>query len=207
MSAALLLLSLLHRSSIGGSAPHYEEYPPRSLEPKEDPRSWTAAEVQDWCESVGFHEYREAFLEAGVDGRRLLGMTAPMLRKSLLLPSGEHALVLEMEISELSARRGLLSASELSAHRGTYPLAEGWDAAGVASFLQESGLGQYVSRFATARVDGRALLKLRADQISTLLDGAPNVHEQKGADAEQLVALIAHLRWRSFSESSGKVDL
>ena len=28
--------------------------------------------MQDWVESIGFHEYRTAFLEAKLDGKKLL---------------------------------------------------------------------------------------------------------------------------------------
>ena len=37
-----------------------------------DPRSWDIEEVQNWVESVGFHEYRSAFAEAKIDGQQLL---------------------------------------------------------------------------------------------------------------------------------------
>jgi hypothetical protein len=204
----LVLLLLSHSAALPG-APQYDEYPPRTLEPPTDPRRWAVAEVQDWVESCGFHEYREAFAEANVDGRGLLTMSADSLRSLLLLPSAEHASTLEMEINELRARRGLMSAAELQQHRAQYPLADGWDAAGVARFLQDSNLGRHATAFAAARIDGRTLLRLRPDQIAALLSKAgPSEHEATEADAELLQALIGHLRWRSASTTaSGKQEL
>lgn len=195
MRVILTLPFLLHVTV--ATAPTYDEYPPRSLEPAADPRSWSIAEVQAWVESIGFFEYKESFFEGQVDGKRLLTMSASSLSADLLLPSDEHASLLEMEILELRARWGLMSKKELSAHREAYPLAEEWDAAGVAGFLQDSGLGKYASRFAAARIDGRKLLQLSTEQVLSLTAVEPNAHEQNQAAAEQIDALIGHLRWRS----------
>ena len=64
-------------------AAQYESYPPRELEPLSDPSGWSVAEVQSWVESIGFHEYRDAFLEAAVDGRRLLTLDADSLGREV----------------------------------------------------------------------------------------------------------------------------
>lgn len=197
MNAVYFLLVLFSSAALAG-APRYENYPPRELEPPTDPRKWQVAEVQDWVESCGFYEYREAFLEAKVDGRKLLSMSAEALKSTLLLASSEHASVLEMEIKELRARRNLLSSSELKQHRAHYPLAESWDVSGVVRFLQDSGLGRHATAFAASRIDGKRLLQLLPDQIAALMAKAgPSEHEQSEADAELLESLIGHLRWRS----------
>ena len=106
---------------------------PHALLVTPDPRQWNVQQVQDWVESIGFHEYREAFAEASVNGRTLLGMTAHDLRSEVMIAS-EHSKLFEMEIAELAARHGV--GKQL-------PLAEKWDAQGVATFLKDVGLGQY----------------------------------------------------------------
>ena len=192
------------------SAPQYDQYPPRYLEPATDPRSWAVSEVQDWIESIGFFEYREAIAEGSVDGPLLLTMNAESVKTQLLMPSTEHIKVLEMEIAELRARRGLLSQAELRVHLVQYPLADAWSVAEVGAFLQRSAMGKYAAKFAAARVDGRRLLQLRGDELAKLVSIAPNPHEENEAALEQLVALVDHLRWRSTSiggRGQGKQEL
>lgn len=162
-----------------------------------DVRRWTTTDVQDWVESIGFQEYRSAFLEASVDGSRLLAMDVDALGAEVLLASREHAEIFAMEIAELRARRGLLSAAEGHTHRVAYPTAEAWTVAEVAGFLERSGLGRYAERFAAADVDGRVLLRLSDAEQAALLDVEPNADERNEAAAEILTALVEHLRWRA----------
>ena len=168
-----------------------------------DPRQWTVADVQDWIESIGLYEYRETFLEGHIEGNVLLGMNAAALQKKLLIASAEHAALLETEVAELKARRGLFSDAELRAHLAAHPLAEGWSVDGVGGFLREAGLAEYVSLFAEAHVDGRMLLQMGEREVTILVSRAtPDAFERHDAAAEQIVALIAHLRWRSRSLGS-----
>lgn len=175
-----------------------------------DPRAWSVAEVQNWVESVGYHEYREAFAEGRVNGRKLMGMTAGQLQSELILPSPEVAELLEMEIGELRARRGLFaSRAERDAHFAAHPLADTWDVAGVAAFLREVGFPAAAARFSAAGVNGPALLRLGEAELRTLAappaSAASDPYEQGMADAEQILALVAHLRWRSVGAAQGGV--
>ena len=183
-----------------GSAPRYEQYPPRHLEPGTDPRQWSVSDVQDWVESIGFHEYRGAFLEAAVDGKRLLSeLTAGWLADELILGSDEHNMVIEMELSELRARRGLMSGAEARAFREAYPPVDEWDVAQVGNFLEKAGLGSFSPQFAAAQVDGPALLRLsdaELEQLVQLSDGSQK--DEIGEAATELVAAaVRHLRWRA----------
>ena len=83
------------------------------------------ADAAAWVRSLGFAEHAGAFSEAGVDGKRLLGLTAEALEAELLLPVAEHRLALEMEIAELKLRRGLLSRADKKAHLAAFPRAAG----------------------------------------------------------------------------------
>ena len=200
-----LLLLLAPRLPALGSAPQYDAYPPRQLEPASDPRSWGVADVQDWVESTGFYEYREAFLEGMVDGKRLLRMGEDDLSERLLLPSAEHAALLAMEIGELRARRGLFTPAERQAHFAAHPLAETWNVDGVQRFLQEAGFGRYAAGFARAAVNGPALLRLSDAELGALVGAYAqgDEHEEGAAAVEQLAALVAHLRWRSAGAAKG----
>lgn len=175
----------------GGGVPEYAEYPPRSLEPTGDPRKWNVAMVQDWVESTGFYEYRNAFAEASIDGKHLLGMTAANLREEVLVAK-EHAHVLAMEIGELGARHGL----------GNRPLPrpENWDVQRVGKFLTESGLEKFAARFVAAQIDGRKFLSLTTPQIGLITASEAlrdRNEEEESAAAELLGAMVDHLRWRS----------
>ena len=207
-ASRLLALLLLLTAHVPGarlqSAPTYDAYPPRSLEPRTDPRKWTIYEVADWVESAGFFEYREAFLEAAVNGEALLRMDESSLGKLLMLSSADHVNVLDMEITELRARRGLLSGAELNAYRQAHPHVSSLDVGGVGQLLQEAGFSRHVSAFAGARINGRTLLQLTDEQITTLAMGAqPNQHELNEAEAEQLVAMVEHLRSQAMVGGGG----
>ena len=67
--------------------------------------------MQDWVESCGYPEYREALNEGQVNGAALLGMSSERLQTELILPSTELAGLLHMEIGELKERRGLFASS------------------------------------------------------------------------------------------------
>ena len=164
-----------------------------------DPRSWKVGEVQDWVESTGFYEYRQVFLEGNINGKKLLDMDAASLHKDLLMPQ-QHCALFAMELGELRARRGLFrSRKERDAHFAAHPPAESWDVNGVLAFLHDAGFARYVSSFAAAAIDGKALLRLRDAEIQALVSqsGQDDPYEENGAKAEQLVAVVAHLRWRS----------
>ena len=75
--------------------------------------------------------------------------------------------------------------------------------AGIASFLEESGLGRYAERFAGAGIDGLALLRLSDAERAALVRSSPNLHEQDEAADEMLAALIGHLRWRAQGSAAG----
>lgn len=166
-----------------------------------DPREWQVEDVQTWVESIGFHEYRGAFEEASIDGRRLLSMPAEKLATELVLAASEHVAVIALEISELRARRGLMSSSELKAHFSAHPPPSSWDGEGVIAWLEDAGMERYAAAFEAAQVDGAALLRMSSREIAMLLSAAPNRMEQNEAAAELLEGLITHLRWR---ESSGR---
>ena len=140
-------------------------------------------------ESIGFYEYRQAFVENSVDGKELLGMKAADLRSEVMLP-GEQSKLVAMEIAELRARHGLGK---------KLPLAEDWDAAGVVAFLKEMGLGNYAPRFMAAGVTGRKLLGFSEQQVQLMMvtQGASSNFEEEMAAAELMSSLIAQLRWRS----------
>lgn len=217
--ARLRLLLVIAHAALGlaqptQGAPTYDAYPPRSMEPQTDPQRWSARDVADWVESTGYFEYREAFLEASIDGKRLLKLDADNIGSVLMLRSVDHAYVLDMEIKELRERRGLLSRSELAQHRQRHPLITSLDVSGVGELLADAGLGRHVTAFAAARIDGPRLLRLSGDDISRLTARAvPNAHEQNEAEAEQLVAMVEHLRWQAVgrgddgSRGSGKEEL
>ena len=202
-----LLLSLLAHSAFAASAPRYESYPPRELEPASDPRTWMYTDVQNWIESVGFFEYRDAVMEAKLTGKQLLRATTRGLHKMLLLASEEHAATLSMEIGELRARRGLLNAQEQQEHYAAHPLAESWDSQGVFRFLTASGLGKYAQGF--AGIDGRGLLRMGEGDVRRVIEAysSGELWEEGQAAAEQLNALIGHLRWRSKSVAGRKDEL
>lgn len=199
---AMLALSVAVASTLQQGVPQYETYPPRYLEPSMNPRTWEVEHVQDWMESIGFHEYRQAVLDAGIDGKRLLGLNEEKLRSELLLASSEHAAVLSMEVDELRARRGLMSNSELRKHQERHPPPELWGTDAVQNFLEDAGLQRYAAAFEAAGVDGSTLLSLRQEDLDRLLSGSPNPGEQNEAAAEVLIGLINHLRWRSQSHTS-----
>ena len=139
----------------------------------------------------------------------LLRMTAEKLGSELLIAASEHAAVIEMEISELRERRGLMSARELKAHVAAHPPATDMDVDAVANLLEASGLGAHVPRFKAARVDGRALLSLSNERLRVLLDtGEADPFEHTPAAAELLESIISHLRWRlSHAARGGKEEL
>ena len=161
--------------------------------------------MQDWVESVGYYEFREAFgkdhgARRGVNGRTLLRLTAAQLYEQLILPSTELADVMQMEIDELKARRGLFTPAELAAYRAAHPLAETLGVDGIVALLRDAGMERHARSFAAARVDGRALLRLSEREVSKLTakaGGAADAYEHAMADAEQISAIIDHLRWRS----------
>ena len=74
-------------------------------------------------ESVGFREYRGAFEEADLSGKKLLGLAPGKLGQKLLLPD-EHARLFEMEVAELKARliREALLLGMTAETSGRYPL-------------------------------------------------------------------------------------
>jgi hypothetical protein len=166
-----------------------------------DPRRWSVADAAAWVRSLGFAEHAGAFSEAGVDGKRLLGLTAEALEAELLLPVAEHRLALEMEIGELKLRRGLFSRADKKAHLAAYPRAAEWSAADVAAFLAQQGLGAHAAA-GFAGVDGRALLALSADALRARVAAAGEPREQAAASAELLEAALEALRRR---DAPGKV--
>lgn len=196
----LALIAVAHAAD--GGVPRYEEYPPRGLEPASDPRKWTVDDVQDWVESVGFHEYRNAIVEASIDGRKLMSLgSGGKLGAELMLSAAEHIAVLEMELAELRQRRGLMTGSELKAQRAVQEM----DAQDVGGLLQEAGLGEHVPAFEAAGVDGRKLMGLSEVQISALLGsgGAADPYEHKAAALELIRSIIGHLQWRTRVSSAG----
>jgi len=197
--------SSITRPATQRGVPRYPTYPPRALEPKSDPRSWDIEEVQNWVESVGFHEYRSAFAEAKIDGQQLLSMSAEDMAKKLSLSGNELTAVIGMEIDELRERRGLLSAAELQALHEVHPPPDKWSAKDVAGMLRDAGLDAYSVSFEKAEIDGPALLRLRPTQMQELLANAvpDNPHEQNEAAAELIAALQEHLRWRA---SNGRLE-
>lgn len=205
VTGLLLVLSLASAERTPQAPSVGDEYPPRHLEPVSDPRTWTVSDVQDWVESVGYYEFREAFGKdygagRGIDGRKLLKLTAAQMYEDLVLPSTELADVLQMEIDELKARHGLFLPAELAAFRAAHPLGETLGVDGVVSLLRDAGFERHAPSFAAARIDGKALLRLSEAQVGKLTAqaaGAADAYEHSMADAEQITALIDHLRWRS----------
>lgn len=159
-------------------------------------------DVVTWVESTGFHEYRAAFEEADVNGARLLKLTANKIASDLLVIPPEHAAVIAMEISELRARRGLMTSGELRAYHESHPPASQWGVEDVRAFLEDAGLERYVERFGAAQIDGAKLLQLRAAELAMLVRGEPNTAEQNEAAAELIAALVEHLRWRTTSQTA-----
>lgn len=183
--ALLLALSGAHAS-----------FPPRELEPTIDLEYWSTAHVASWVRSIGYAEYASVFTEAKVNGLRLLGLSAETLQSELLFASAEHALVIEMEISSLRHRRGLMSAAEARQFSKLHPSPDGWGVAEVSAFLEELGLGAYAKRFAKQRVDGPTLLQLPEAGFASLLDASPNKYEANQASLEVLLAGIKLLKRR-----------
>ena len=166
--------------------------------------------MQAWVESTGYHEYREAFAEGRVNGKVLLSMDAALLHSELILPSAELADLLKMEIDELRARRGLFSRAERDAHYATHPLADNWDVADVMAFLRDVGFVAAAARFGQAQINGPALLQMSDEELRLLVapqgGTAKDPYEHTLADAEQVAALVAHLRWRSAGARGGAKD-
>lgn len=172
-----------------------QPYPPRHLEPTTDPRSWSVEEVQSWVESIGFREYKLAFLEGDVDGKKLLGMTAERLGAELLLPAREHVLLIEMELAELKVSRGLekLTADERMAAR--YDLSH-MGVAQVGALLHDAGLEKYVGAFARRGLDGPKLLALSDADLRAALSVPPNPNEENEAALEVLRGILEHHAFR-----------
>ena len=216
------LVAVAIAGALQRGVPTYDTYPPRSLEPvsgalsdcqgplrtecssllvslphvRADPRQWEVVDVQAWVESIGFHEYRNAFESAKIDGTRLLALNADKLSSELMLSASEHIALIAMEIAELRERRGLMSTSELKAHHVVHPPPSGWDVGAVAAWLEDAGLEAFAPAFEAAEVDGSTLLRLSPRDLETLVSGTSNTMEQNEAAAELLDALIRHLRWR-----------
>jgi len=159
-------------------------------------------DVQDWVESIGFYEYRDAFYEGSIDGATLLGLTAETIASRLLISAPEHLAVLEMELGELKLRRGLLSGSQRKAHLKAYPAADGWSEKEVRAFLQGVGFAAYANGF--ERIDGAALLRLSQAELRERMVGAPSEYD---ADAQALELLTAHLEVLRYRSSRKAADL
>lgn len=69
---------------------------------------WTAAEVGDWLESVGYGRYRPAFEANNVHGYKLLGLTCDMLPK-LQVRQFDHCRDIMRELRILKVRVCLTS--------------------------------------------------------------------------------------------------
>jgi hypothetical protein len=190
------------------SAPTYDTYPPRHLEPQADPTTWSTADVESFIESTGFFEYKRAFAEKGIDGPKLLRLTAERLETELVLASAEHNTMLEAEITELRLRRGLLRGAERRAYEAAHPPVQRWDGAQVRAFLVQAGLGEYASHFATAGVNGPRLLELTEAEVRGLCSNEPpGRYEEDDAAAELFLAAQGHLRWQIKMLAGGKDEL
>ena len=163
-----------------------------------DPREWTTADVGGWVARVGLHEYRGAFGEGLVDGRRLLGLTLHELEHELLIPSAEHRMVIEMELGELKLRNGLLSTAERARHRKAHPCIEGWSAKEVRKLLEATGLGRFAAAFFSRGVGGDELLRMSGDELRAVMAEQASREEASAreAAAQLLAAQLEMLRAR-----------
>jgi len=167
-----------------------------------DPRTWEINDVQAWVESIGFSEYTAAFLEASIDGRKLLLMTPDKLSSELVLSAAEHVSLIAMEVAELRERRGLMSSSELKAHHAVHPPPATWGVDGVVAWLEDAGLEHYTAIFEKHQVDGAALLRLSTQELASLVSSSSSTLEQNEAAAELLESLVSHQRWRQMSSKT-----
>jgi len=171
-------------------------YPPRHLEPALNPDHWGIPDVQSWVRSIGYAEYVGAFSEAQIDGPKLLTLSAESLQAELIIASPEHALVIEMEVSSLRLRRGLMSAAEERQYRKAHPSPFDWGVSDVVAFLEELGLGAYSKAFSKRKIDGPMLLQLQQDSLASLLNISPNKFEANENALELLTAAVSLLKRR-----------
>lgn len=155
------------------------EYPPRSLEPKGDPRNWQVAEVQDWVESIGFFEYRDAFAEGTVDGKKLMKLTPRLMEDDLILMAPDHRTIIDIELKELLKRKGLPFDPAPEADTTPAKSASGWSVVQVGKWLIESGYGDYHLSFMEQEVNGEVLLSLQSSDLKEEF-GVKNFVHRKG---------------------------
>ena len=154
--------------------------------------------MQSWVESIGFPEYRGAFSEGRVDGRKLLAFTDAKLEDELLLAAPEHRMVIEMELGELKLRHGLLTPQERQAYLAAHPRTDEWSRGDVQRFFEGQGLAAYGPNF--AQLDGRALVTISDAQLRHLAMGSGSEEEDQ-ATFELLAAQMKELRARTSSNA------